>query len=454
MIHNQALVCGYGLNSFVQAGLVNFYAKTGDLVRARKVFDEMPNRTIVAWNSMISGYDQNGLANEAVSLFKHMQKLGVEPDSTTFVSVLSACSQMGALDMGSWVHDYLVNNGLDVTVAVGTALINMYTRCGNVTKAREVFDEMKERNVITWTAMISGCGMHGHGDRAIELFQQMRANGPPPNGITFVAILAACAHAGLVREGREAFASMRQDYGLPLGVEHHVCIVDMFGRAGFLDEAFRFIREEIHGEPEPVVWTAMLGACKMHKNLDLGVLVAEHLLSVQPENPGHYVMLSNIFALAGKMDRVEMVRNLMIRKRLKKQVGYSIIELDNKTHFFRMADKSHPMTGEIYRYLDQLMQRSSEAGYIPMPEWALHELEEEEREYALRYHSEKLAIAFGLLKTNPGVTLRIVKNLRMCEDCHSAIKFISVVASREIIVRDKLRFHHFKDGLCSCLDYW
>ncbi|KAF2297722.1 hypothetical protein GH714_002436 [Hevea brasiliensis] len=197
----------------------------------------------------------------------------------------------------------------------------------------------------------------------------------------------------------------------------------------------------------------MLGACKMHKNLDLGVQVAEQLLNVEPENPGHYVMLSNIYALAGRMDRVEMVRNVMIQKCLKKQVGYSTIEVDHKTYLFSMGDKSHPETNEIYRYLDELMSRCREAGYAAVPESVLHELEEEEREFALRYHSEKLAIAFGLLKMSHEAPIRIIKNLRMCEDCHWAIKYISVVANREIIVRDKLRFHHFKDGSCSCLDY-
>ena len=453
-IHSHVLVCGYDSDSFVQAALIAFYAKSGDVGEAKKVFDGMPDRTIIAWNSMISGYDQNGFSKEAVGLFYRMRELGVEFDSATFVSVLSACSQSGALDLGCWVHDYIVNNSFDVNVVLGTSLINMYTRCGNVSKAREVFDEMNERNVVAWTAMISGYGMHGYGREAIELFRLMRIHGPPPNGITFVAVLSACAHAGLVHEGRKAFASMRQDYGLVPRVEHHVCMVDMLGRAGFLNEAFQYIKDLKQGEQAPALWTAMLGACKMHKNLDLGMQVAEHLLAAEPENPSHYVLLSNVYALAGRMERVEMVRNMMIRKGLKKQVGYSIIEVGQKSYLFSMGDRSHPETTEIYKYLDELMLRSKEAGYVPAPESVMHELEEEEREYALRYHSEKLAIAFGLMKTSHGMTIRIVKNLRMCEDCHSAIKFISYIANREIIVRDKLRFHHFKNGLCSCQDYW
>ncbi|KAL5841652.1 hypothetical protein ACOSQ3_012255 [Xanthoceras sorbifolium] len=417
VIHGHVLSSGYDLDLHVQAALVSFYAKAGDLGVARKIFDKMPERTVVAWNSIISAYEQNGFAKEAIGLFYLMRDSGVQPDSATCVIVLAACAQLGDIGLGRWVHEYVAGQDFDVNVVqLGTSLINMYARCGHVGKAREVFDSMRESNVVAWTAMISGYGMHG--------------------------------------SGRLVFASMKQEYGLVPGVEHHVCMVDMFGRAGLLKEAYQFIKEVIREKPSPAVWTAMLGACKMHKNFDLGVEVAEHLLSIEPENPGHYVMLSNIYALAGRMDRVEMVRNMMIRKSLKKEVGYSTVEVDQRTYLFSMGDKSNPETNEIYQYLDELMSRCREAGYVPESESVMHELEEEEREHALRYHSEKLAIAFGLLKTSDAVVIRIVKNLRMCEDCHSAIKFISIVANREIIVRDRLRFHNFKDGSCSCLDYW
>ncbi|KAE8689497.1 Pentatricopeptide repeat-containing protein [Hibiscus syriacus] len=393
-IHCHVLICGYGLDTYVQAALVSFYAKTGHVRTARKIFDKMPQRTIVAWNSMISGYEQNGFGKEAIELFHLMRDSGVKPDSTTFVSLLSACAQVGATGLGCWVHEYIARNCFDMNVVLGTALINMYSRCGNVIKAREVFDSMEEKNIVAWTAIISGYGMHGHGSRALELFNEMRLHGLQPNNVTFVAILSACAHAGLVNEGRRIFASMKQEYGLEPSVEHQVCMVDMLGRAGHLNEAYQFIKD-IPKEPAAAVWTAMLGSCKMHKNFDLGVEVAEHLLSLEPENPGHYVMLSNIYALAG-----------------------------------------------------------AEKPAIPASESVMHEVEEEEREHALRYHSEKLAIAFGLLKTGPGVPIKIVKNLRMCEDCHTAVKHISVIANREINVRDRLRFHHFKDGSCTCGDYW
>ncbi|KAF3451169.1 hypothetical protein FNV43_RR07261 [Rhamnella rubrinervis] len=268
-VHSHVCVCGYGSDSFVQSALVAQYSKSGDLGVARKVFDNMLERTVVAWNSMISGFEQNGCLSEAIGMFYGMQEHGVEPDSTTFVSLLSACSQLGALGLGCWVHDYVVSNGFNLNVVLGTSLINMYSRCGNVSKARKVFDSMNERNVIAWTAMISGYGMNGYGSEAVELFHQMKAQGPRPNDITLVAVLSACAHSGLVQEGRQAYSSMSEEYGLVPGVEHYVCMVDMLGRAGLLNDAYQFIKGIIHREPAPAVWTAMLGACKMHKNFDL-----------------------------------------------------------------------------------------------------------------------------------------------------------------------------------------
>ncbi|KAI3963551.1 hypothetical protein MKW92_026745 [Papaver armeniacum] len=453
VVHSHAIVSGFSYDSYVQSSLVSFYAKSGDLVVSREVFDTMPERCVVAWNSMISGYEQNGFSKEAIDVFLGMRELGVQPDSTTFVSVLSACSHLGALNLGTWVQEYIIGNGFDVNVILGTSLINMYSRCGNVGKAREIFNRMRELNVITWTAMISGYGMHGYGNQAMELFYQMKAQGPKPNDVTFVAVLSACAHAGLVDEGRKAFDSMKKNYGFVPRMEHHVCMVDLLGKAGLFDEALQHI-QSVPGKPAPAIWTALLGSCKMHKNFDLGVKVAEQLLGVEPDNPAHYVLLSNIYASAGRMDRVEMVREIMINKGLKKQIGYSSVEIDHATYTFFMGDKSHPETTAIYQYLDELMRKLKQAGYVPEQEPVMFALEEEEGEFALRYHSEKLAIAFGLMNSRDKTTVRIFKNLRMCIDCHSAIKFISVVTDREIIVRDKHRFHHFKQGVCSCRDYW
>ncbi|KAJ4903533.1 Pentatricopeptide repeat-containing protein [Raphanus sativus] len=455
-VHCHAVVTGFGFDSYVQAALVAFYAKCGDVGVARKVFDEMPVKSVVAWNSLVSGLEQNGLGEEAIRVFYQMRDSGLEPDSATFVSVLAACAQTGGIGLGSWVHRYIVDKGFEMNVKLGTALVNLYSRCGDVGKARGVFDEMEETNVAAWTAMISAYGTHGCGKQAVDLFNKMEdEGGPVPNDVTFVAVLSACAHGGLVEEGRSVYKRMSKRYGLVPRVEHHVCMVDMLGRAGFLDEAYRFIHQlDATGKASsPALWTAMLGACKMHRSYDLGVEIAKRLIALEPENPGHHVMLSNIYALSGKTDEVSHVRDRMIKNNLRKQVGYSVIEVEKKTYLFSMGDESHPETREIYRYLETLMSRCKEIGYAPVSEEVMHQVEEEEKEYALRYHSEKLAVAFGLLKT-VDVAITVVKNLRICEDCHSAFKYISIVSNRQIIVRDKLRFHHFQNGSCSCLDYW
>lgn len=454
-VHAHSILLGFGSDRFVLTALVVLYSKCGRLPVARKLFDAIRDKNVVAWNAMISGYEQNGLAEQGIEVYKEMKVAKAVPDSMTFVATLSACAQAGALDLGREVERRIVSERMDISVFLGSALVNMYARCGVVDKARQWFNVLQERNVVTWTSMIAGYGMHGHGHEAIKLYHLMRCKGPPPNDVTFVAVLSACAHAGLITEGRDAFACMKRVYGLAPRVEHYCSMVDMYGRAGRLEEAMQFIRDSMPGDPGPEVWTAILGACKMHKNFSLGVEVAERLIRLEPENPSYHVLLSNIYALSGKMYHVEKVRNTMIKRRLKKQIGYSLIELGGTSHLFRMGEKSHQKTREIYQYLEELVHRISAAGYMPETESVLHELEEEEREGALRYHSEKLAVAYGLMMSAGSTTpLRVIKNLRICSDCHLAIKFMSAVENREIIVRDKHRFHHFKDGKCSCLEYW
>jgi pentatricopeptide repeat protein len=450
VVHAHAVLLGFGSDRFVQTALVVLYSKCGQLAVARKLFDAIRNRSVVAWNAMISGYEQNGFSQRAIEVYKEMQVAGEPPDSATFVATLSACARAGALDLGRVVDRHIVSERMEMNVFLGSSLVNMYARCGLVNEAREWFDKLQEQNVVTWTSMIAGYGMHGHGHEAIKLFRFMQYEGPPPNDVTFVAVLSACAHAGLVSEGRDAFASMKNIYGVVPRAEHYCSMVDMYGRAGLLNDAMQFIREYIPGEPGQEVWTAMLGACKMHKNFNLGVEVAERLIALEPENPSHRVLLSNIYALSGKMNHVEKVRDTMIRRRLKKQIGYSLIEIGGIAHLFRMGEKSHSQTREIYQYLEELIHRITAAGYVTETDSVLHELEEEEREVALRYHGEKLAVAFGLMMSvGSTVPVRIIKILRICDDCHLAIKIMSAVVNREIIVRDKHRFHHFKGGKCS-----
>jgi pentatricopeptide repeat protein len=316
-----------------------------------------------------------------------------------------------------------------------------------------VFNNMSQRDVVSWTAILAGYGVHGHGKETLKLFQEMQQAGLKPNHITFTALLSACSHAGLVNEGWLYFDCMSRDYCIAPSAEHYACMVDLLGRAGRLDEAYEFI-QNMPIKPTGSVWGALLGACRIHSNIELGEHVAEYLFKLEPENTGNYVLLSNIYAVAGRWDDVAKVRTRMKERGLTKLPGCSWIEVNNNFNTFLIGDTSHPDSDKIYAELETLIERLKEAGYVPDTNFVLHDIGEEEKQDVLCGHSEKLAIVFGLMNTSPGTPIHVTKNLRICGDCHKAAKFISKVVGREIIVRDTNRFHHFRDGLCSCGDYW
>eukprot|EP01018_Ginkgo_biloba_P028667 Gb_13405 [translate_table: standard] len=438
---------------FVGTALIDMYAKCGNIGCACDLFDKMPKRNVVSWNAMIAGYAQNGHANKALTLFNEMQRADVKPNHVTVISVLQACADLAALQKGKDIHDYIVKNRLESDLSVRNSLLSMYAKCGSISSALQLFDKMSERDVISWNAMIAGYGMHGLGKDAVAFFHEMQQTGMKPDHITFTHVLCACSHAGLVSEGWQYFDCMSRDYGITPKVEHYACMVDLLGRAGHLDEAQDLIRK-MPFEPNAGVWGALLGACRIHSNIDLGLCVAERLLDLKSENAGIYILLSNIYAAAGRWDDVAKIRTMIKERGLKKTAGCSLIEVNNKVHAFLVGDRLHPQSKKIYATLEVLNEQMKEAGYVPNTNFVLHDVEEEVKEQMLSSHSEKLAIAFGLINTGPGTPIWITKNLRVCGDCHNASKFISKIVKREIVVRDVNRFHHFKDGLCSCGDYW
>eukprot|EP01018_Ginkgo_biloba_P028506 Gb_30190 [translate_table: standard] len=452
-VHDYIVRNGFESDVFVGNALVAMYAKCGSMETAKRAFDKISHRNVVSWNTMIAGFTQNGNVNEALKLFRQMQMLSMKPDSITLMSVLPACSQLAALQQGKEIHCYMLKCEFELDVFVGSAIIDTYAKCGNIDGARKVFDKMLKRDAVSWTVMIAGYGMHGQGKTAITLFNEMQQVGMKPDHITFVSVLSACSHAGLVDEGWQYFYHMIQDYLITPSLEHYACMVDLLGRAGHLEEALNFIKK-MPVEPDAGVWGALLGACRIHCDIKLGEHVAQRLIALEPNNAGNYVLLSNIHAAAGRWDDVAKVRALMKDRALKKNPGCSWIEVKNRLHAFLVGDKSHPQSEKIYGLLDSLDGQMKEAGYVPDTNFVLHDVEEEEKEHILYGHSEKLAIAYGILNTCPGMPLRITKNLRVCGDCHTFTKFITKIVEREIIVRDANRFHHFKDGLCSCGDYW
>ncbi|XP_047149024.1 putative pentatricopeptide repeat-containing protein At3g11460, mitochondrial [Vigna umbellata] len=440
-------------NGFLVNSIIDMYCNCESMSCARNLFEGLIVKDVVSWNSLISGYEKRGDAFEALELFGRMVEGREVPDEVTVISVLGACNQISALRLGTSVHSYVVKRGYGVNVAVGTALIGMYANCGSLICACCVFDEMPEKNLAVWTVMVSGFGIHGRGREAVSIFYEMLGTNVIPDEGIFTAVLSACSHSGLVDEGKEIFYKITRDYNVDPGPTHYSCLVDLLGRAGYLDEAYEVI-ESMKLEPNEDVWTALLSACRLHRNVKLAEISAHKLFELNPNGASGYVCLSNIYAAERRWKDVENVRALVKKGRLKKAPSYSFVELNKMFHQFFVGDTSHQQSDDIYVKLKDLNEQLKKAGYKPDTTSVLFDVEEEIKEKILWNHSERLALAFALISTAPGTTIRITKNLRVCGDCHSVIKMISKLTNRVIIMRDINRFHHFRDGLCSCGGYW
>ncbi|KAL6274005.1 hypothetical protein ACE6H2_024697 [Prunus campanulata] len=487
-IHAQTiLVGGFAADLYVGNTMIDMYVKCGFLDCGRKVFDEMPDRDVVswtelivaytkigdmgsaselfeglpvkdmvAWTAMVTGYAQNARPRDALDCFERMQGAGVGTDEITLVGLISACAQLGASKYANWVRDIAEKSGFGPTenVLVGSALIDMYSKCGSLDEAYKVFQGMKERNVFSYSSMILGFAMHGRANAAIELFHEMLTTEIRPNRVTFIGVLTACSHAGMVDQGRQLFATMDKYYNVVPSADHYTCMVDLLGRAGRLEEALELVETmpiAAHGG----VWGALLGACRIHGNPDIAQIAANHLFELEPDGIGNYVMLSNIYASAGRWADVSRVRKMMKEKGLKKNPAYSWVETKKGViHEFCAGETNHPEYAEIKKALDDLLNRLQAHGYQPNLNSAAYDLGIEERKRILMSHSEKLALAYALLSTDSGSTIKIMKNIRICEDCHVFMCGASQVAGREIVVRDNMRFHHFSNGKCSCGNFW
>ncbi|XP_057503362.1 LOW QUALITY PROTEIN: pentatricopeptide repeat-containing protein At4g33990-like [Actinidia eriantha] len=434
--------------------VVDMYAKLGIIDYARRVFEEIPSKDVVSWNTMISGYGQNGLASEAVEVFRMMEGCeDITPNQTTWVSILPAYSHLGALKLGIRIHGRILKANLHLDVYVGTCLVDLYGKCGRLDDALSLFYEVPRTNSVSWNAIISCHGIHGHGQTSMQLFRAMMDEGVKPDHVTFVSLLSACSHSGLVDHGQWCFHVMQEECGIEPSLMHYGCMVDLFGRAGYLEKAYSFIKN-MPLRPDASIWGALLGACRIHGNVDLGKLASDRLFEVDSENTGYYVLLSNMYANIGQWEGVNDVRSLARDRGLRKTPGWSSIELNNRIEVFYTGNQSHPHCEEIYKELETLTAKMKSLGYVPDYSFVLQDVEEDEKERILMSHSERLAIAYGIICTAPKSPIQIFKNLRVCGDCHNVTKFISKITEREIIVRDSNRFHHFKDGICSCGDYW
>jgi pentatricopeptide repeat protein len=323
------------------------YAKNGLLDMAGKLFHDMPEKNVVAWNAMIGSCVQANLSFEALELFREMQLSNMKPDKVTMLHCLSACSQLGALHTGMWTHNYIKKHNLSLDVALGTALIDMYAKCGNMTKALQVFNEMPRRNSLTWTAIIGGLALYGNVNDAIFYFSKMIDSGLMPDEITFLGVLTACCHGGLVEEGRKYFDQMKSRFNLSPQPKHYSCMVNLLGRAGLLEEAEELIKT-MPMEADAMVWGALFFACGIHRNLLIGERAASKLLDLDPHDSGIYVLLANMYREAGKWEEAQNIRKMMMERGVEKTPGSSSIEVNGIINEFIVRDKSHPQSEQIY----------------------------------------------------------------------------------------------------------
>ncbi|XP_021722079.1 pentatricopeptide repeat-containing protein At2g27610-like [Chenopodium quinoa] len=453
-VHTHIVKTCYLGSPNVGTALLDAYIKTGNVNEGAKVFENIIQKDIVAWSAMLAGYAQVGNTEGAINVYRQLSKEGICPNEYTFSSVINSCAAPeAAVEQGKQFHASSIKFAYNNFLCVSSALVTMYSKKGNVDSANKLFKRQEERDLVSWNSMISGYAQHGYAHKALEVFEEMRRKNIEMDGITFIGVISACTHVGLLEEGQKYFDQMVKEHHVYPTMEHYACMVDLYSRAGMLEKAMNFINKM----PCPAgatVWRSLLGACHVRRNADVGKVAAENLISIEPKDSSAYVLLSNIYAATGNWKERAEVRKLMDLRKVKKEAGYSWIEVKNKTYSFLAGDRSHPLSDHIYAKLEELSTRLKDAGYSPDTTYVLHDVEDEHKETILSKHSERLAIAFGLIATPPGTPIQIVKNLRVCGDCHAVIKLISKIEGREITVRDSNRFHHFKGGLCSCGDFW
>ncbi|KAM1236016.1 hypothetical protein ACFX2J_005410 [Malus domestica] len=509
--HAHIIRFGLTADTLTSNMLINMYSKCGLLDCAGKVFDEMPERSLVSWNTMIGSLARNGEEQEALGLFLQMQRQGNTFSEFTVSSVLCACAvkcavfeskqlhalavklamnlnvyvgtalldvyaksglikvassvfeslpersdvtwSLAALIEGKQVHALLSKTGFGSNIFIVSSLIDMYAKCGSIREAYSVFEGMSERNIVLWNAMISGFARHACSLEVMILFEKMQQMGMFPSKVTYASVLTACSHLGLVESGKKYFNLMIAEHNVSPNVVHYSCMVDILGRSGLIIEAYDLIQKIPFGVTASM-WGSLLASCRIHGNLDLAEVAAKHLSEIEPNNAGNHILLSNVYAANKKWEEVARTRKILKERELKKERGKSWIEIKDKVHSFMVGERKHARIDEIYSKLDDLVTELKIMGYKAETEHDLHCVGESRKHELLRHHSEKLALTFGLMCLPSNAPIRIMKNLRICGDCHAFMKISSSCRGREIIVRDTNRFHHFKNGYCSCGEFW
>lgn len=461
-IQSLSIRLGYGSNIPIMNSVMYLYLKSGWIREAKQLFDAMETIGLVTWNAMIAGHAQMmDLAEDGVSahhsgiqalkMFLRLHRSGMKPDLFSFSSVLNVCSSLVALEQGEQVHAQAIKSGFLSDVVVGTALVDMYSKCGSIHRASKAFVEMSTRTMISWTSMITAFARHGQTQQALQLFDDMRLVGVKPNKITFVGVLAACSHAGMVDEGLAYFHMMKNEYKIKPVMDHYACLIDMFVRLGRLEEAFDFIKK-MEFEPNEVIWSILIAGCRSHGKVELAFEAAEQLLNLNPKDSETYFLLLNMYLSAERWQDVSRVRKMMKIGKIGKLKDWSWMSIKDKVHSFKPDDQLSLM-GEVEELLEKLHERAKTLGYELHTNLEVTDADEQETTFSDVHHSEKLAIAFALLNTPNAAPIRVNKSISMCKDCHNFVKFISISTGRTIIMRDSKRLHKFVNGHCSCGDF-
>ncbi|KAL3535641.1 hypothetical protein ACH5RR_004102 [Cinchona calisaya] len=453
-VHAHIFKNNLNTNDYVGTALIDMYFKCRYPDDVELIFNRLSERDIFTWTVIIAGYAQTDNQGEkAISCFNQMQRGGVKANEFTLASCLRACSGIASLTNGWQLHSWAIKSGHICDVYVASALVDMYGKCGCMDDAEMIFKSTDSVDTVLWNTMICGHSKHGQNEQALQYYRTMLNKDVQPDGVTFIGVLSACSHMGFVEEGWKHFHSMSDLYGITPSVDHHACMVDILGQAGRFREVENFI-EHMTITPNALIWETVLGACKIHGNVELGEKAAQKLFEFEPQRDSNYILLSNIYAAKARWNDVSRIRVLMSSRGVKKEPGCSWVEVDAQTHVFLSQDTSHPRLSDIYEKLDELHQRLFSVGYVPNVNYALHNVPDMEKKENLFHHSERLALAFALVSNTTGGKVRIFKNLRICGDCHEFMKGVSDITNNEIVIRDINHFHHFRNGMCSCKDHW
>ncbi|WVZ98575.1 hypothetical protein U9M48_044002 [Paspalum notatum var. saurae] len=432
----------------VKSSLIDMYCKCGVPEDARKVFDSIGvknNVVLFTWTALISGFVKAGNNAGTVELFVDMRRDGVNIDDTfVLATVIGGVADLAALVLGRQLHGFAMRLGFLSSMIVRNALVDMYSKCSDIHSAEEVFEGLASLDIISWTTILIGEAQHGRAEEVLALYDRMVLAAVKPNELD-----------NELQEGsRRGDASNAEGiYGIKPGLQHYTCCLDLLSHSGYLSKAEELITRMPY-KPDEAMWGALLSACKKHNDVQMCMRVADNLLELRPKDPSTYILLSNVYAVNCKWDSVAKVRKLMAEMEIRKEPGYSWIEAGKEVRLFHAGEVPLDLREEITGFLEELASEIRKRGYVPDTSSVMHDLDKHEKEQHLFLHSERLAVAFGILKSPPRSVIRIVKNLRVCGDCHTVMKFISEIAQRKIIVRDASRFHHFEGGNCSCSEFW